>query len=41
VQSLIVICRLYQIDLDDNLVDVLQRVSRHPANRVHERTPRL
>lgn len=40
-QSLIVTCRLHQIDPYDYLVDVLQRVSQHPAGRVHELTPRL
>jgi transposase len=40
-QSLIVTCRLHQIDPYDYLVDVLQRVGQHPAARVHELTPRL
>ena len=40
-QSLIVTCRLHGIDPYDYLVDVLQRVGQHPANRVHELTPRL
>ena len=40
-QSLIVTCRLHEIDPYDYLVDVLQRVSQHPASRVHELTPRL
>lgn len=40
-QSLIVTCRLHRIDPYDYLVDVLQRVGQHPANRVHELTPRL
>uniref|UniRef100_A0ABX1PTI3 IS66 family transposase n=2 Tax=Aromatoleum TaxID=551759 RepID=A0ABX1PTI3_9RHOO len=40
-QSLIVTCRLHDIDPYDYLVDVLQRVSQHPASRVHELTPRL
>lgn len=40
-QSLIVTCRLHQIDPYDYLVDVLQRVGQHPANRVEELTPRL
>jgi len=39
-QSLIVTCRLHQIDPYDYLVDVLQRVGQHPANRVEELTPR-
>ncbi len=41
VQSLIVTCRLHQIDPYDYLVDVLQRVDRHPASQVHLLTPRL
>jgi transposase len=41
IQSLIVTCRLHQIDAYDYLVDVLQRVDQHPASRVHELTPRL
>ena len=40
-QSLIVTCRLHQIDPYNYLVDVLQRVGQHPASRVHELTPRL
>lgn len=40
-QSLIVTCRLHQIDPYDYLVDVLQRVGQHPASRAHELTPRL
>ncbi|MDA8248568.1 MAG: IS66 family transposase [Rhodospirillales bacterium] len=40
-QSLIVTCRLHQIDPYDYLVDVLQRVGQHPASRVDELTPRL
>ena len=40
-QSLIVTCRLHGIDPYDYLVDVLQRVGQHPANRVQELTPRL
>lgn len=40
-QSLIVTCRLHQIDPYDYLVDVLQRVGQHPASRVHELTPRV
>lgn len=41
IQSLIVTCRLHDINPYDYLVDVLQRVDRHPANKVHELTPRL
>lgn len=40
VQSLIVTCRLHDIDPYTYLVDVLQRVSQHPASRVAELTPR-
>ena len=40
-QSLIVTCRLHDIDPYDYLVDVLQRVGDHPASRVQELTPRL
>jgi transposase len=39
--SLIVTCRLHQIDPYDYLIDVLQRVGQHPASRVQELTPRL
>jgi len=38
--DLIVTCRLHQINPYDYLVDVLQRVSEHPASRVAELTPR-
>lgn len=41
VQSLIVTCRLHGIDVYTYLVDVLQRISEHPASRVAELTPRL
>lgn len=34
-------CRLHGIDPYTYLVDVLQRVSEHPASRVAELTPRL
>ena len=40
-QSLIVTCRLHEIDPYNYLVDVLQRVGQHPASRVDELTPRL
>lgn len=40
-QSLIVTCRLLEIDPYGYLIDVLQRVGQHPASRVHELTPRL
>jgi transposase len=41
IQSLIVTCRLHNIDPYTYLVDVLQRVGEHPASRVAELTPRL
>jgi len=41
VQSLIVTCRLHDINPYDYFVDVLQRVGQHSASRVHELTPRL
>jgi transposase len=41
IQSLIVTCRLHGIDPNTYLVDVLQRISEHPASRVVELTPRL
>ena len=41
IQSLIVTCRLHGIDPYLYLVDVLQRISKHPASRVAELTPRL
>ena len=41
VQSLLVTCRLHDINPYDYLVDVLQRVSQHPASKVHELTPRM
>ena len=40
VQSLLVTCKLHDIDPYDYLVDVLQRVAQHPASKVHELTPR-
>jgi transposase len=40
IQSLIVTCRLHGIDPYTYLVDVLQRISEHPASRVAELTPR-
>ena len=36
-----VTCRLHDINPYDYLVDVLQRVSRHPASDVAALTPRL
>jgi transposase len=41
IQSLIVTCRLHGIDPYTYLVDVLQRISEHPASRVAELTPRF
>jgi len=40
IQSLLVTCRLQGIDPYKYLVDVLQRISIHPASRVLELTPR-
>ena len=39
IQSLLVTCRLHDINPYTYLVDVLQRVSEHPASRVAELTP--
>lgn len=41
IQSLVVTCRLHEIDPYDYLVDVLQRSDRHPAAEVELLTPRL
>jgi IS66 C-terminal element len=41
IQTLLVTCRLHDIDPYPYLVDVLQRVGQHPAARVAELTPRL
>jgi len=41
IQSLLVTCRLYDINPYTYLVDVLQRVSHHPASKVEELTPRF
>ncbi len=41
IQSLISTCHLHGINPYTYLVDVLQRVSIHPAHRVAELTPRL
>jgi transposase len=41
IQSLLVTCKLHNVDPYVYLTDVLQRVSQHPANQVHELTPRL
>jgi transposase len=40
-QSLLVTCRLQEINPYHYLVDVLQRVSMHPASKVAELTPRI
>ena len=41
IQSLPVTCRLHEVDAYTYLVDVLQRISVHPANRAIELTPRM
>jgi hypothetical protein len=41
IQSLIVTCRMHQINPSDYLTDVLQRVDMHPASAIDELTPRL
>ena len=41
IQSLLTTCRLHNVHPYTYLVDVLQRVAQHPANRVAELTPRL
>ncbi len=41
IQSLLTTCRLHGIDPYTYLVDVLQRIDRHPASRVNELTPRV
>lgn len=40
IQSLLTTCRLHDIHPYTYLVDVLQRVGQHPANRVEDLTPR-
>ena len=40
-QSLIVTCRLHDVDPYDYLVDVLQRIATHPAADAHQLTPRM
>ena len=40
-QSLLVTCRLQGINPYTYLVDILQRVSQHPASQVEELTPRV
>lgn len=41
VQSLIATCRVHDINPYDYFVDVLQRISQHPASLVHQPTPRV
>jgi hypothetical protein len=41
IQSLISTCKLHGINPYTYLVDVLQRVSQHPASKVADLTPRL
>jgi hypothetical protein len=41
IQSLLVTCRLHGVDPYTYLVDVLQRISEHPASQVLDLTPRL
>lgn len=41
VQSLLVTCRLHEVNPYDYLVDVLQRIDHHPASEVADLTPRL
>lgn len=41
IQSLLVTCRLHDVNPYEYLVDVLQRVSVHPASKVEELTPRV
>ena len=41
IQSLLVTCRLHDVDPYAYLVDVLQRIDQHPASRVDELVPRV
>ena len=41
IQSLLVTCQLQGVNPYTYLVDVLQRIDRHPARRVIELTPRV
>lgn len=41
IQSLLVSCKLHGVNFYDYLVDVLQRISEHPASKVIELTPRV
>lgn len=40
IQSLLVTCKLHEVNFYDYLVDVLQRISCHPSAKVAELTPR-
>jgi hypothetical protein len=40
-QSLVVTCRLHDIDPYTYLVDVLQRVGQHQAKLIHQLIPRV
>ena len=41
IQSLLTTCQLQDVEPYTYLVDVLQRISQHPAQRVIELTPRI
>lgn len=41
IQSLLVTCRLHEVNPYTYLVDVLQRIDQHPASRVEELVPRV
>ena len=41
IQSLLVTCKLHGVDPYTYLVDVLQRISEHPASQVADLTPRV
>jgi hypothetical protein len=41
IQSLISTCKLHDINPNTYLMDVLQRISIHPASQVADLTPRL
>jgi hypothetical protein len=41
IQSLITTCKLHDLNPYTYLVDVLQRISQHPASQVADLTPRL
>jgi len=40
IQSLLVTCRLHDINPYDYFVDILQRIGQHPASKVHQLIPR-